>query len=94
MQPNAEERDRALIQARIIRLIHPPITLRNPRVLNETHTATSTITRRRTVTVLKTALGDLSPQILAYVIEKAMVEGALDVMLTPGHHEKGRPARF
>jgi putative ABC transport system permease protein len=44
MQPNAEERDCALIQARIIRLIHPPITLRNPRVLNKTHTATSTIT--------------------------------------------------
>lgn len=46
------------------------------------------------MTVLKTALGDLSPQILAYVTEKALAEGALDVMLTPGHHEKGRPARF
>lgn len=46
------------------------------------------------MTVLKTALDDLSPQILAYVTEKALAEGALDVMLIPGHHEKGRPVRF
>jgi uncharacterized protein (TIGR00299 family) protein len=44
-----------------------------------------------TVTVLETALDDLSPQILAYVTEKVLAEGALDVMLTPVIMKKGRP---
>jgi pyridinium-3,5-bisthiocarboxylic acid mononucleotide nickel chelatase len=44
-----------------------------------------------TVTVLETALDDLSPQVLAYVTEKALAEGALDVMLTPVIMKKGRP---
>jgi len=44
-----------------------------------------------TVTVLETALDDLSPQVLAYVAEKALAEGALDVMLAPVVMKKGRP---
>ncbi len=44
-----------------------------------------------TVTVLETALDDLSPQLLAYVAEKALAAGALDVMLTPVIMKKGRP---
>jgi uncharacterized protein (TIGR00299 family) protein len=44
-----------------------------------------------TVTVIETALDDLSPQILAYVAERALAEGALDVMLTPVIMKKGRP---
>lgn len=44
-----------------------------------------------TVTVLETALDDLSPQLLAYVAEKALASGALDVMLTPVIMKKGRP---
>ena len=44
-----------------------------------------------TVTVLETALDDASPQVLAYVAEKALAEGALDVMLTPVIMKKGRP---
>ncbi len=44
-----------------------------------------------TVTVLETALDDLSPQVLAYVAETALAEGALDVMLTPVVMKKGRP---
>ncbi len=43
------------------------------------------------VTVLETALDDASPQVLAYVAEKALAEGALDVMLTPVIMKKGRP---
>lgn len=43
------------------------------------------------VTVLETALDDASPQLLAYVAEKALAEGALDVMLTPVIMKKGRP---
>jgi uncharacterized protein (TIGR00299 family) protein len=45
----------------------------------------------QTVTILETALDDLSPQILAYVSETALAQGALDVMLTPVIMKKGRP---
>jgi len=45
----------------------------------------------QTVTVLETALDDLSPQVLAYVTEAALSKGALDVMLTPVIMKKGRP---
>ena len=44
-----------------------------------------------TVTVLETALDDLSPQLLAHVTETALAQGALDVMLTPMIMKKGRP---
>ncbi|HEX4577140.1 MAG TPA: nickel pincer cofactor biosynthesis protein LarC [Edaphobacter sp.] len=44
-----------------------------------------------TVTILETALDDLSPQLLSYVTEKALADGALDVMLTPVIMKKGRP---
>jgi uncharacterized protein (TIGR00299 family) protein len=44
-----------------------------------------------TVTVLETALDDASPQLLAYVAEKAFALGALDVMLAPVIMKKGRP---
>jgi uncharacterized protein (TIGR00299 family) protein len=44
-----------------------------------------------TVTVLETALDDLSPQVLAHVAEIALQRGALDVMLTPVIMKKGRP---
>ncbi|WP_263365307.1 nickel pincer cofactor biosynthesis protein LarC [Edaphobacter bradus] len=43
-----------------------------------------------TVTVLETALDDLSPQILAHVTESALALGALDVMCTPVQMKKGR----
>ncbi len=44
-----------------------------------------------TVTVLETALDDLSPQILAHVTEQALALGALDVMTTAVGMKKGRP---
>jgi len=44
-----------------------------------------------TVTVLETALDDLSPQIIAHVAEAALQQGALDVMLMPVIMKKGRP---
>lgn len=47
--------------------------------------------RTETVTVIETALDDLSPQILAWVAESALAAGALDVMLTPTIMKKGRP---
>jgi uncharacterized protein (TIGR00299 family) protein len=48
-------------------------------------------TNCETVTVLETALDDLSPQVLAYVAETALARGALDAMLTPVIMKKGRP---
>jgi uncharacterized protein (TIGR00299 family) protein len=44
-----------------------------------------------TVTILETALDDLSPQLIAHVAELALAQGALDVMLTPVIMKKGRP---
>ncbi|MES2391575.1 MAG: nickel pincer cofactor biosynthesis protein LarC [Acidobacteriota bacterium] len=44
-----------------------------------------------TITVLETALDDLSPQLIAHVAETALAQGALDVMLTPVVMKKGRP---
>jgi pyridinium-3,5-bisthiocarboxylic acid mononucleotide nickel chelatase len=43
------------------------------------------------VTVLETALDDITPQVLAQVAETALASGALDVMLTPVIMKKGRP---
>ena len=43
------------------------------------------------VTLLETALDDLSPQLIAHVAEQALQLGALDVMLTPVLMKKGRP---
>lgn len=43
-----------------------------------------------TVTILETALDDLSPQILAHVTEAALAKGALDVMCTAVQMKKGR----
>jgi hypothetical protein len=43
-----------------------------------------------TVAVLETAIDDLSPQILAYVTERALALGALDVMSTAVQMKKGR----
>jgi uncharacterized protein (TIGR00299 family) protein len=47
-------------------------------------------TKTDTVTVLETALDDLSPQVLAWVAESALAAGAMDVMLTPVIMKKGR----
>ena len=47
--------------------------------------------QQEVVAVLETALDDASPQVIAYVAERALAEGALDVMLTPVIMKKGRP---
>ena len=44
-----------------------------------------------TVLVLEAAVDDLNPQILAYVTERALELGALDVMCTPVFMKKNRP---
>ncbi len=54
-------------------------------------TAIPTHPHRAAISVLETALDDLSPQILSWVAESALAAGALDVMLTPVIMKKGRP---
>src|SRR6185437_10644673 len=49
------------------------------------------IHRTDEVIVLETALDDCSPQVLAFVSERALAQGALDVMLAPVQMKKGRP---
>ena len=56
--------------------------------IGESEAATSPNTD--TVTILETAIDDLSPQILAYVTERALTLGALDVMSTAVQMKKGR----
>ena len=53
--------------------------------------ATPSTAQRQTVTVLETAVDDLSPQLVAQVAESALALGALDAMLTPVIMKKGRP---
>jgi uncharacterized protein (TIGR00299 family) protein len=62
-----------------------------PNVLRLVVGETSDAKDMETVSVIETALDDLSPQVLAYVAEQALVAGALDVMLTPVIMKKGRP---
>lgn len=47
--------------------------------------------REETVTVLETAVDDSTPEVLAYMAERALASGALDVMLAPVIMKKGRP---
>jgi uncharacterized protein len=47
--------------------------------------------REQTVTVLETAVDDMTPEVLAHVADRALALGALDVMLAPVVMKKGRP---
>jgi len=66
---------------------HLDSEMRDPSIASHHHRHHSS----ETVTVLETALDDLSPQLLAHVAETALKQGALDVMLTPVIMKKGRP---
>jgi len=44
-----------------------------------------------TITVLEANIDDLSPQILAYAMDRLLEQGALDVTLQPIEMKKGRP---
>jgi len=46
---------------------------------------------RQEVTVLETTIDDLSPQVMGYVTERLLAEGALDVFVTPAQMKKNRP---
>jgi pyridinium-3,5-bisthiocarboxylic acid mononucleotide nickel chelatase len=44
-----------------------------------------------TIAVLETTIDDLSPQIMGYVSERLLAEGALDVFIIPAQMKKNRP---
>jgi uncharacterized protein (TIGR00299 family) protein len=48
-------------------------------------------TGNETIAVLEANLDDLSPQVLAYAMERLLAEGALDVFSVPVQMKKGRP---
>ncbi|MGB9205144.1 MAG: nickel pincer cofactor biosynthesis protein LarC [Terriglobales bacterium] len=48
-------------------------------------------TGNQTIAVLEANLDDLSPQVLAYAMERLLAEGALDVFSVPVQMKKGRP---
>ncbi|MGB6384640.1 MAG: nickel pincer cofactor biosynthesis protein LarC [Terriglobales bacterium] len=54
------------------------------------HVTTSTTSNDR-ITVLEANLDDLSPQVLAYAMERLLAEGALDVFSAPVQMKKSRP---
>jgi uncharacterized protein (TIGR00299 family) protein len=60
--------------------------------LGETHDSASASTEL--VTVIETAIDDLSPQVIAHVMEQALAQGALDVMCTPVLMKKNRPGHL
>jgi len=43
------------------------------------------------VTVLETTIDDLSPQVMGYVTERLLADGALDVFIVPAQMKKNRP---
>ena len=49
---------------------------------------------REVVTVIETAVDDLTPQLVGYVMEQALAAGALDVMVTPVLMKKNRPGHL
>ena len=46
------------------------------------------------VSVIETAVDDLTPQLVGYVMEQALAAGALDVMVTPVQMKKNRPGHL
>ncbi|MGH9480772.1 MAG: nickel insertion protein [Terriglobales bacterium] len=48
-------------------------------------------TRRETILVLETSLDDCNPQVVGYVLERALELGALDAYATPAQMKKQRP---
>jgi hypothetical protein len=53
--------------------------------------STSHDTSHEKITVLEANLDDLSPQVLAYAMERLLAEGALDVFSVPVQMKKSRP---
>jgi uncharacterized protein (TIGR00299 family) protein len=62
-----------------------------PSTSPSTSASASPSTLNDTITVLEANLDDLSPQVLAYAMERLLAEGALDVFSVPVQMKKSRP---
>jgi len=65
------------------------ITIGEAQLADDASTSPSTSNDR--ITVLEANLDDLSPQVLAYAMERLLAEGALDVFSVPVQMKKSRP---
>lgn len=54
-------------------------------------TAKAAKTTTQTIWVIETSLDDLNPQVIGYVLERALALGALDAYTTPAQMKKNRP---
>jgi uncharacterized protein (DUF111 family) len=59
--------------------------------IGEAESAAHLSTSNDRITVLEANLDDLSPQVLAYAMERLLAEGALDVFSVPVQMKKSRP---
>jgi len=59
--------------------------------LVETQAASSRHDSHHEVTVLETTIDDLSPQVMGYVTERLLADGALDAFIVPAQMKKNRP---
>jgi pyridinium-3,5-bisthiocarboxylic acid mononucleotide nickel chelatase len=59
--------------------------------LIDTQVASSRHDSHHEVTVLETTIDDLSPQVIGYVTERLLADGALDVFIVPAQMKKNRP---
>ncbi len=64
----------------------------HPNVVSGHLVETSTTSTRQTAVVLETNLDDVTPEILGYVVDRALALGADDAWITPIVMKKGRPA--
>jgi pyridinium-3,5-bisthiocarboxylic acid mononucleotide nickel chelatase len=75
----------------LLRLTIGESTTQVPGTLPGVSTSTSSETNNETITVLEANLDDLSPQVLAYAMERLLAEGALEVFSVPVQMKKSRP---
>jgi uncharacterized protein (TIGR00299 family) protein len=67
------------------------LTIGEAALADDANTLPSTPTSNDKITVLEANLDDLSPQVLAYAMERLLAEGALDVFSVPVQMKKSRP---
>ncbi|MGB9662520.1 MAG: nickel pincer cofactor biosynthesis protein LarC [Moorellaceae bacterium] len=53
--------------------------------------ASSTVVPEESLMVVETALDDMNPEFLPFLIEQTLAAGAVDAFFTPVHMKKGRP---
>src|SRR5207302_450762 len=59
--------------------------------IGEAQSSVETNTSQETITVLESNLDDLNPQVVGYVMDRLLEEGALDAFCLPAQMKKNRP---